>query len=278
MTSPQMTTSAALFWNSMQGERVPFSWLGPAVELFRAHNLSPILFTAGGGPFELDDCYVLADAGGDLVMWEEPIPARRRELVDALHKREIDSLVLDSPRAGAANRSDWRANVSVEATSGELYVGVDEELVSDPVALLRQLYNHAKDDFDVRYGFAYKMPLEDGPGSYASGFTRTSVSEVFEFIRNRSEWDARPKTPDQLWSDELYERRRHLTGLFRGAYPASILCDAHLQTARMHAQPVGQLSKLDGSRWLWELSEDEIPKAEAMLRAEYALVSQMTQP
>jgi hypothetical protein len=277
MTSPQMTTSAALFWNSAQGETVPFSWFERAIELFRAHHLSPILFTAGGGPFELDDCYVLAESGGDLVIWEEAIPARHSVLVEALREGEIYSLGLDSPRAGCLDRSDWRADVSVHTTSGELYVGIDEELVSDPVALLRQIYDNAKSSFDIRYGVAYKMPLAEAPASYASGFSKTSVSDVFEFIRHRREWDSRQKTPDELWSQELYERRRHLTGLFRGAYPASILSDAHLQAANLRSQTVGKLSELDPPLWLWELSESEIPKAEAMLRAENALVSQMTQ-
>jgi hypothetical protein len=235
------------------------------------------LFTAGGGPFEVDDCYVLAETGGDLVMWEEAIPARRHELVDALRNGEIDSLTLDSPRAGALDRSDWRANVSVHTANRELYVGLDEELISDPTILLRQAYEIAKGLFDVRYGIAYTMPLADEPDCYASGHIKTSLSEVFEFIRHRREWDSRQKTPDELWSQELYEPRRHLTGLFRGAYPASILSDAHLQTAHLHSQPVGKLSKLDTTLWLWELSESEIPKAESILRAKNALVSQARQ-
>jgi hypothetical protein len=277
MSTRQVTTSAALFCDVGDKPMLPLGWLETAVEIFQNHHLAPILFTASGGGFAYDDCYVLADAGGDLVRWGEVLAARRDDLVVALQSGAVEYLRLDSPRAHGVQRSDWRACVSASASQGRLYVGVDEELVSDPAALLKSTFGIAKERFDVCYGIAYKMPLDDEPDCYASGVVKTSVSEAFEFIRHRREWDSRQKTPDELWSQELYEPRRHLTGLFRGAYPASILSDAHVQAARLHAHAIGKLSKLDTSLWLWELSESEIPKAEAMLRAENALVSQMTQ-
>ncbi len=155
-----------------------------------------------------------------------------------------------------------------------MYTGIDEELFSDPVALLRWAYEIAKDHFDVRYGIAYKMPLDDEPDCYAHGSVKRSAAEVLDIIRHRDEWERRKKTADELWQDELGNERRHLAGLFRGAYPASILSDAHVQAANLHSQPIGTLSKLDASLWLWELSDRELPKAEALLKENHVLVSQ----
>ncbi len=100
MTTGQITTSAALFCGAEDGQRVPLRWYEKALDLFRQHQLEPILFTASGGGFEYDDCYVLADAGHDLLKWGEVLPARRHDLVVALQNGVVDSLGLDSPRIG----------------------------------------------------------------------------------------------------------------------------------------------------------------------------------
>ena len=267
MTSRQMTTSAVLFYDSEHRDAVPMGWFERAFRFLSEYGLSPILFTAGGGQFELDDCYVLADPGNGLFKWGEEIPARRSDLLDALREGQIYGLGLDSPRDNALNRSDWRADLSAFSIDGELYLGVDEELVSDPVALLRKACDIAKDLFDVRYGFAYKMELADEPACYASGPGKRPLSEVFEMIRHRREWAKRKKTPDELWSEELREQRRHLTGLFRGAFPANILSESHVRAADLKSQGVGRLTERDNSLWLWELSESEISQAQAMLEA-----------
>jgi hypothetical protein len=267
-----------LFCDSKQDQAVPLSWFEKAVELFDEYRLSPILFTAGGGEFELDDCHVLADPGGDLVKWGESITARGRDLVDALQKRVVDSLGLDSPRARADRRSDWRANADASSLRGTIYVGIDEELVSDPVALLRWAYDIAKGLFGVRYGIAYKMPLSEEPASYAGGSGPFSLADFREEMRERSQGIRRPVNADELWRDELMGKRRHLTGLFRGAYPGSILSESHVRAANLTSQGIGRLSELDDSFWLWELSESEIPQAEAMLAQRKLLVSQAAQP
>lgn len=277
MRSQQMTTSAALFCTFAQDEVIALIWLERAIELFREHSLSPILFTAGGGPFELDDCYALADPGGDLVKWGEVIAARRGDLVDALRNGVIYSLALDVPRAGADDRSDWRAKISVSSTVGRFYVGIDEDLVSDPVVLLRRAYDIAKDLRDVRFGIAYKMPLAEEPDCYASGSGPFSFADFREEMRLRSEGIRRPASPDDLWRDELNGRRRHLTGLFRGAYAASVLSEPHARAAGLMSQGIGRLSELGNSLCLWELSELELPQAEAMLAAKKLLVSQADQ-
>jgi hypothetical protein len=280
MNKQQMTTSVALFCkvgDKAQERIVPFAWLEKAVELFHRYALEPILFTASGGDFEYDDCYVLADAGHDLVRFGEVLSARREDLMAALRNGDVEYLGLDSPSIDSACRSDWRASIDVSAWQGEIYAGLEDGFMTDPVALLRWAFGIAKQHFDVRYGIAYKMPLSESPASYASGSRSFSFADFQQMLRDRKTGIDRLRSPDELWADERNERRRHLTGLFRGAYPASILSDAHVQAAQLHAHAIGKLSKLDTSLWLWELSESEIPKAEAMLRAENTLVSQMTQ-
>lgn len=274
MSDEVIITSVALYFKSKQGDNIPLRWFERATELFVELNLSPILFTAGGGEFLLDDCYVLADHGHNLTMFDTVIKARKSELVKALKNGEIEDLGLDSPQTRANDREEWRATVSANVISGNCYVGIDEQLVSDASALLRRAYSISKWSFDVCYGIAYKLPLLQYPDGYASGFVKTSFSEVREMIRHRLECNLRKKTPDELWQDELYGERRHLTGLFRGAYPASILSESHLQSADLRSLGIGRLSKLSGSLWLWELSDSEIPLVQAILESKGILVSQ----
>lgn len=274
MKIDQITTSAALFFGCEEPRSIPPLWLERARELFAQYDLSPILFTASGGDFLLDDCYVLAQAGGAMDRWGEVFAARGSDLATALSACVIGYLDLDSPRASADDRGDWRAAVCLSVKTGRIYVGVDEDLIPDPSALLRRAYNMAKGLFDVRYGIAYKLPLAQNPDCYASGFVTSSVSEVFEMIRHRDQWGNRKKNPVELWGDELNGRRRHLAGLFRGAYPASILSESHIQTAALLPCEIGNLSELDASLWLWELSDRDLPAAEEFLKARAALFNQ----
>jgi hypothetical protein len=274
MTSTEPTISAALYFDGEQYTEIPFAFFDRAVEIFRGHELSPVLFTAGGGIFELDDCYVLASPGGDLHLWNNTIQARGHQLVEALREGDIEYLAMDSPRQGSRDRMDWRADVTASLTRGMIYFGIEVNLECNPTAVLRRAYAIADGLFSVRYGIAYELPAGGDPNDYAAGSVLTSVAEVRAMIRNRREWAKRPRTPDNLWSDELHGARRHLSGLFRAAYPANLLSDAHVRAANLHAQPLGRLSRLDESLWLWELADDEIPQAEAMLEAKKLLVRQ----
>jgi len=273
MSSEQITTSVAIYFKSEQGRSIPLRWFEEARNLFAERNLTPVLFTAEGGDFRLDDCYVLADHGNRLTIFGEVIESRGVELMDALQSGEIVSLGLDSPCSGAENREDWRANVSAFLTSGECYIGIDERLAPDISALLRRAYSMAEGLFDVGYGIAYKLPLSQYPDGYASGFRGDSFSDVREMIHHRREWEHRKETPDELWRAELLGKRRHLTGFFRGAYPASVLSESHLKMAGLRSHTIGRLSELGQSLWLWELSDSELPLAEKLLETKGVLLS-----
>ena len=98
------------------------------------------------------------------------------------------------------------------------------------------------------------------------------MSETVEMIRHRAEGSQRKRSPDELWRDELDGTRRHLSGLFRGAYRASVLSESHLEAAGPSLWNVGKLSELGGALWLWELSESDMPVAERMLDERKALI------
>jgi hypothetical protein len=274
MSNDQITTSAALFFAGDRGSSIPLRFYDRAIETFNEFNLSPILFTAFGGGILHDDCYVLAERGDDISLWGEALRARAGELVHALRMGEVEYLKFDSPRAGSSDRSDWRADVGVGTFNFPmLYFGIDDGLIPDPRELLRRACALAEGISEVRYGFAYKMPLSQHPSRYAMGGEAVTLESFKEEARARRAGTYR-KSADRLWQDEIGGKDRHLTGLFRGAYPVSILSEAHLQKADFLPQRIGKLSKLDSSLWLWELSDAEFPVAEELLESQGVLVRQ----
>jgi hypothetical protein len=273
MNTGSITTSAVLYFLSEQYNFIPLRWLEKAREFFVEQHLSPILFTAYGDGFLFDDCYVLADDGHDLTLFGGTIQARGKELVQALQNERIQDLGLDSPIPDTEYREEWRAMVESSLVNGVCYVGIDRCLGPGISSLLCHLYRMATGLFDVRYGIAYELPHSQDPASYASGFRSMSLSKLQYMFRHRLEWDRRKKTPDELWSDELRGSRRHLSGLFRGAYPASVLSEAHIQAADLRSCGIGKLSPLDSSNWLWELSDSEIPIAERFLADRDVLIA-----
>ena len=274
MKSPQLTVSAAVFFEDKPAPMAFAPWFERARAVFTEFNLSPVLFTANGSTFEFDDCYVLGNAGEDVYLWDEALHPRLADLTEALRGRTIDYLGLDSPRASAEDRSDWRASISLSSVSRDAYLGADESLIASPSAALSRVWQMAGDLCAIRYGFAYQMPLADLPDCYATGNRNTTFAEVREMIRHRREWERRIKTSDELWTEELRGARRHLTGLFRGAYPANILSDAHVRSAALDSSGIGTLTKLNNGLWLWELSDAQLPLAQSWLESRRVLVSQ----
>jgi len=272
MNEEHITMSAAFYFDRKDYKAIPERWFERACAFFSEYGLSPILFTADGGGFLLDDCYVLAERGWDLTIFGELIEARGRELVDALQNGRIESLSLDSPRSKAEYREDWRATVDASLIDGLCYVGIDHELIANPSALLRRAYRIIEGTLGVCYGIAYRSASGQDPLCYAMGRPRRSFTDVLGLIRHRREWEQRKKTPDELWGDELMAGGRHLGGLFRGAYPANLLSEAHLRRLDLPALKIGSLSRLDRALWLWELSELEIPIAEKVMRQKGALI------
>jgi hypothetical protein len=273
MSSPGLTTSAALYFDGVSA--VPSEWFVNVRRFFAEQELQPILFTADGGGFVPDDCFLFDDAGRDLRIWGEVIPARAKELETAIQAGELLSLTLDVPSENGSDREDWTACASF-APEGVFYLGAEAHLLSNPVDALRRAIDIVAGAFEIRYGIAYQRNLADFPSGYAHGFVNTTFEELRAMIRNRGAWNSRQKRPDELWCDEIIGPKRHLVGLFRGAYPANILSEVHVQAADLRAHPIGTLSAIDTQLWLWELTPTEVPVAEAMLEAKKLLVRQVS--
>jgi hypothetical protein len=274
MTTEQISTSVALYFAPDRMRSVPMRWFEWVRELFRFYNLSPILFSADGQGFETGECYVLAIAGMDIIdNAGQRLVARQEDLISSIRNGHIVSLELDSPRSLSGGRSDWRAMTDVVLPDGNLFVGLDDCFADDPCRLLQVVFSVAAPLFDVRYGIAYKSRLSEKPDSYAIGATSLKFSELRGRIEARHS-GRHVKSPDQLWQDELNGNRRHLVGLFRGAYRANVLSKAHVQNADLLSHRIGALSPLSGGLWLWELADDELPIAQAMLESKRLFVSQ----
>jgi hypothetical protein len=277
VNAAHIITSVALFHNPSEREAIPLAWFDRAIDWIGKYGLEPILFTAGGGPFALDDCFILSDEGEAIYRWGDPQPIvpSRRELIDALRDGQIYDLLVDVPRPDGKDRDDSRAQASLSSVDGEFYLGIDQTLCADPVALLQQALEISSGLISVGYGFAYQMPQDQDPAGHAMGLTSFSFADFKEWMRKKQLGLEKRPSADDLWQRELSENRRHLAGDFRGAYPVNVLSFAHVRAAGLDSSSIGQLSKLTDSLWLWKLTDAELPEAEAMLRAKRLLVAQL---
>lgn len=274
MSDSAVITSTALFYPAGSDDPIPYAWFERALGVFEEFKLSPILFTAGGGPFELDDCYLLEDGPGEIYRWGDPVPIRRarESFFQALKAQQLYSVRLDAPRADSQDRSEWRATIAASSISGKAYFGIDQDLMPSPTALMRRTCEMAHDLFPIRYGFSYQMPLRDLPDCYSGGSGRTNLADALYMIRHRREWENRQLTPDEKWKKELTEGKRHLQDHFRGAFPANLLSTDHVKKADLISSPIGTLSQFNDELWIWELSDSERSEAELRLRAKNALI------
>ena len=68
------------------------------------------------------------------------------------------------------------------------------------------------------------------------------------------------------WQVQLVTKQKYLGGWFRDVYPANLLSEEHLRAAlpggkTLETLGIGRLSLLGPGKWLWEVSDDEIPQA-----------------
>jgi hypothetical protein len=265
------TVSAALFFEPSECRAVPWDWFQKARAFFEEYRLSPVLFSAEGEDFQPDDCFVLAEEGNDIVDEGERIAARGDRLIRALRSGSIEDLTLDSPKDIANGRSIWRASLDFFAMLGQQFIGIGDEFVSDPVVLMRHAYAMSLASFDVRYAYGYKMRIVEDPASYAIGGSAPLSSWTGLRAGNFAN---RQASEERSWAAELMNRRRHLNGLFRGAYPVNILTKPHLDRVDLFSHGIGRLSEVDTSHWIWEIDEDELGTAERLLARQCALISQ----
>jgi hypothetical protein len=246
MNRQRIITSAALYFQADAGSAVPSRWLEIACGLFQDRGLPVDYFDTTCGDFAGDDV--------------RDFRAQKTRLIESLERGAVEYLGLGCFRPGSQDVEDWRIRISIEMLCGVLYVGAEEEIVSQPAALLRSACAFTRAGLAVRYGIAYKSRLVESPELYAAGTRLYSLSDVTKEMltrRNRTRLDA--------WFEEKMGERRYLTDLFRGAYPASVLSDAHVRRASLRSLGLGSLSRIDTGLWLWELSDAETPTADGVL-------------
>src|SRR5262249_47458347 len=152
----------------------------------------------------------------------------------------------------------------VEMEFGTCFLGVDAAKIGDHARLLRSAYAIAGAELGVKYGISYKQLRSEGPDCYAAGVLYGSLSNI-------KDWNgANDATERRLaaWRDDKYGHRRYLTGLFRGAYPASIIQFQHFAALERFASgryPGKVTSLVENNLWIWELTDSEMLQAETLL-------------
>ncbi len=273
MNSTDTIDSAALFFEPQREAVVAGALVTRIVEACDVDSARPLLFTASGGGFQLDDCYLYSDDANGIELWDTPIPNRKKELLEALRSGAITSISFNVPLQAAMCRSEWRFNFYVHPGFGRIYWGT----LASPKAkreLLLESFEIASRFFDVRYGFAYSMPLRDEPDCYAYGSPRLNFAGLRQWLTMRSTGADAPLAADECWRRELEGPKRHLTGLFRDAYPLNVVSSAHVRRAALESAGIGSLEQLDESRWLWEIDEEYLSDASAYLAKNQSLVRQ----
>lgn len=248
----QITTSAALFFQPQ--EKYDFlSWFNEMRHFFGEYNIPLEFFDVDLEGIEPYECHEIAKYSS--------------ELNEGLHNGKIRSLGLIAPRTYSGPKYDWKIHTFVWPDRGLFYLGVDQEL-SDAISLIRRAFEIGKNLIDIRYGIGYMFPLSKAPDCNVFGRSIMTLAQVKEFLSVRN----RIKTDNDLWAEEIEGPKRYLTGLFRKAYPANVLSEAHLRAIDLKSQNIGRLTELDSTHWLWELQESEIVEADWLLERKGALV------
>jgi hypothetical protein len=254
----RLINSAALYFRFDGPERVPILWLTRAIEFFSSQGITLDYFDIGATEtFSPDETYDFEN--------------HKHDLFKAVKEGLVESVGLYSNPDGDAPRSAWRAMVSLEMENGMIFLGIDEARLPQHGLLLRSAYLMDGELLGVKYGISYKQLLARGPECYAAGVQLASLADIKEWLRSDDEGNRRLTA----WLNEQSGQRRYLTGLFRGAYPASILSNGHVEAVvrkniwgkaiTLRNANLGKLEALNEGLWIWQLSESEIPQAEEML-------------
>src|SRR5690349_20902887 len=110
MNTDSLINSVALFFEPSHKPIISRMLVDQIVGLSVSHSARPLLFTASGDGFELDDCYLYSDETEGLELWNTSIPNGKRRIQDALRRDAIVSVWFDVPLATSSCRSEWSFN------------------------------------------------------------------------------------------------------------------------------------------------------------------------
>jgi hypothetical protein len=161
----------------------------------------------------------------------------------------------------------WHGRVFVEPNASFVYLGLPAGSGVALAELLRAADRLAAElaPASFRYGIAYLYPTSDDPLAYAIG---DEPSRWYD-PRWRLPYVNRPQV--QKWRHHFHRNQSYLRGSFRDVYPANLLSEAHVRAAlpvgkTLESLGIGRLTLLEPGKWLWEVPNDEVPHAQAVLR------------
>jgi hypothetical protein len=249
----QIITSAALYFKPDAARNVPQIWL---------NSMTGILAEAGL-PFQ--EFAITTESGSPSGLFRSN--TYRSMLTREVEQGNVKVLGLYSnPARDHDLVMDWKGLAYVDMTRGDCFLGLPQSGELSPGGLLRLAYNLVKSVSNISYGIGYFHQRLKGPDFYAVGIIANPDPEIFFDAEASAAADRIAK-----WMHEMGGRRRYLDGWFRTVYPANILSETHVN-ALLHGGVTlleadhGCLTPLEPNRWLWEVSDAEIPVAEAALR------------
>jgi hypothetical protein len=249
----RLIKSAALYFRSDDPPRVPILWLTSAIDFFSSQGITIDYFDAAAtGVFSGESTFDFIKHKSDLFM--------------AVKEGLVESIGLYSNPSPTAPRSAWQAMASLEVELGLAFLGIEDAGLPRHEFLLRSAYLMGGEALGVRYGISFERVQSKGPDSYAAGVLQGSLGDIKSWLASQGEADRRLSA----WRNEQFGSRRYLSGLFRGAYPASIVSRGHLVAIqdRAHGRQLpGKLTPLVANNlWIWVLADSDIIAAEKLLR------------
>ena len=146
---------------------------------------------------------------------------------------------------------------------GVAFIGLPPGAGLRPGELLQEVYRLARVTVRARYGIAYFRSNLFGPAQYAKGILGKSTTLPFED-------DPLARERIRKWLQHKLQGNAYPQDGFRSVYPAQLVSDVH-RTARVDTgQTVADLglgtwTPADDGLWLWELTDDEVTEAKAIL-------------
>ena len=159
----------------------------------------------------------------------------------------------------------WHGLVYVNLDRSYVFLGLHAALAVPLADLLRAADRLASLFAPFQYGISYLLPAANGPSRYAVGIGSYRPREP------GSRQSRETKLQLSKWQDNYLTTQSYLHGSFRDVYPANLLCEDHVRAAlpggkTLETLGIGRLTLLGPGKWLWEVSDDEIPRARAVLR------------
>lgn len=254
-----LINSAALYFRADAPQRVPILWLIRAIDFFSSQGIGLEYFDMDGAE----------DSRSDEVC---DFAEHKSVLFEAVTKGLVERVGLYSNRNPNTPRSAWQAMASIEMELGMMFLGIEEARLPQHGLLLQSAYGMGGERLGVKYGISYKQLQSKGPDSYAAGILQGSLTDLKAWLTLEGEETRRITA----WRNEKYGKRRYLSGLFRGAYPASLISLEHL-AALLGRVDFGQIPGIitplvENKLWTWELTNSEMMVVEELLRDSSLLV------